>query len=239
MAMGTFGTCLFDGKFATKVSKRLPKSFIYREPEFLEKAAHVVESLELKTVRVPRVHDYFVNGRKHHIKMDRIIPPTGSNNLKVCKFWGSFDNYEEDWKTISFDDLVDDNNFGLDFNYESLCKLAHELGKFHRGMMELGVCVWEVEIMLGKLSGEDHLSFFLLDFDKAGIIDFTEKNSCNVKGMNGLDVSRLLVQESYPKPGSDMFTRFMEGFTSSSSTYNPNYSVTEITSILERIPKDK
>ena len=238
MADGTFGKCLFDGQFATKVSKRLGKSVTYREPDFLKKAARVVKSLGLKMIRVPVVYDYWVIGRKHHIKMDRIISPNENNVLSVCKFWGSFDKYQEDWDTISFDDLVGDNNFGLDFDNNSLSHLAIELGKFHRGMMEQGVCVWEVEIMLGKLHGEDHLSFFLLDFDKAGIIDFTEKNICNVKGLAVLDIARMLVQESYPKPGTDLFTLFLNGFTHSSSTYIPNYSLDEITSILHRIPKN-
>jgi hypothetical protein len=238
MAQGTFGICIFDSMFATKVSKRLPNSFNYREAEFLEKAKQVVESLELKMVRVPLVHEYWVKSRKHYIRMDRIIPPMENCQPILCKFWGSFDNYDENWKTMSFDDVLGNNSFGFDLNHDSLCKLAHDLGQFHRGMMELGVCVWEVEIMIGKLVGEDHLSFFLIDFDKAGIIDFAEKNICNVKSMGRLDVARMLVQESYPKPGSDLFTWFLDGFTSSSSSYTPNYSIEEINSILNRIPKN-
>ena len=90
--------------------------------------------------------------------------------------------------------------------------------------------------MLGKLSGDDHLSFFLVDFDKAGLIDFSEKDICKVKGMTGFDVSRMLVQESYPKPASDLFPYFLDGFSKGNSTYIPNYSPNEIDNILKRIP---
>lgn len=236
MAVGTFGTIHFDGTFATKVTKRLPTNFKYREAEFLEKAADVVESLKLKSIRIPVVYDHWVEGRKNFIKMDQIHPPTGYQNLTVCKFWGSGDKYEESWDTVLFDNLKGKDKFELDFDEDSISKLTHELGQFHRGMMELGIGVWEVEIMIGKLSGDDHLSFFLLDFDKAGLIDFSEKDICKVKGMSGFDVSRMLVQESYPKPGSDLFLYFVDGFSKGSSTYIPNYSANEIDNILKRIP---
>ena len=236
MAAGTFGTCHFDGTFATKVTKRLPNNFKFKEPEFLQEAAHVVESLKLKSFRIPVVYDHWVEGRRYFIKMDQIHPPTGCHNLTVCKFWGSCEKYEESWDTVLFDDLIGKEKFGFGFDQDSICKLAHELGQFHRGMMELGICVWEVEIMLGKLSGDDHLSFFLLDFDKAGLIDFSEKDICKVKGMTGFDVSRMLVQESYPKPETDLFSYFLDGFSRGSSTYIPNYSANEIDNILKRIP---
>ena len=154
MASGTFGTCHFDGNFATKVTQRLPKNFKYKEPEFLRKAAQVVKSLNLKSIRIPFVYNHWIEGRRHFIKMDQIHPPTGYHNLIVCKFWGSCNKYVESWDTVLFDDLIRKDKFEFGFDHDSISKIANELGQFHRGMMELGICVWEVEIMLGKLSGK-------------------------------------------------------------------------------------
>ena len=134
MAQGTFGTCHFNDMFVTKVSKRLPNSFNYKEHEFLEKAKQVIESLQLKMVRVPSVHEYCVKSRKHHITMDRILPPMG-NDLIICKFWGSFDNYDEDWKTLSFDDVLGNNSFGLDFIKRLLDTIqSNNVGKLKSGL---------------------------------------------------------------------------------------------------------
>lgn len=223
---GTFGSCQYEGRFATKETKKLPKSFNYREPAILQIGCNIIKELGLTTFRVPTVYEHWVEGRRHHTKMDRILPPIDSEKITVCKFWGSFENYDECWKTTSIDSLCN-----LD-----LQQTAFELGVFHRAMMERGICIWEVEIMYGRLEGESNNSLFLLDFDKAGEIIFPEKKYCKVKGMTDIDVSRMLVQESYPRPGTVLFQNFVDGFKKWNG--DAHYTTVDIERILDNIPKD-
>ena len=169
---GTFGSCYFDEKTVIKVTKKKPKNFKYLEPLHLQIASEVISSCKIKMFKVPLVHKYWIEGRKHFLKMDRIFSPN-NKHLIICKFWGIIDGYDDDWKNILISDCY---KYGYYLQDDDLKNISYELGIFHRAMMENGICVWEVEIMLGKLWGNESLSLFLIDFDKNGIIDFYQKD---------------------------------------------------------------
>ena len=152
--------------------------------------------------------------------MDRIYSPksdfddskTSKDSLLICKFWGEMEeNYDENWKCIKIDRLLD-NDFGFVFTKNDLKKFSNQLGQFHRAMMENGICVWEIEIMFGKLKNGE-LKFFIIDFEKCGVFD-KSNSMCYIKNMKPINFEHFFIQDSYPslEYNKEFFIDFMNGF---------------------------
>lgn len=204
-AQGNFGSVSSIDEISVIKSSKYNKKKENFEPKFMKIGNEVLQKNNISSFRIPKIFQHKIENNKEHLTMERIHFPF--NKPIICKFWGDVSNCT-DWNYINIKDIINNPEFNIDMNIEQFYQFCKDLGKFHRLMLEENICLFEQEILIGKLYNETKNSLFLIDFDKTGFVNET-KDKCIAK--NIFNLYDLLVQPSYPKLDSYEFLYFKQG----------------------------
>jgi len=218
-AQGNFGSVSsFDEMTVIKSSKYNKKKENF-EPKFMQIGNKVLQENNITSFRIPKIFEYQIKGNKEYLTMERIHFPFNNKPI-ICKFWGNISNCE-DWNCINIKDIINNTEYNIDMNIEQFYNFCKDLGKFHRLMLEQNICLFEQEILIGKLYNETKNSLFLIDFDKTGFVNET-KDKCIAKDI--FNLYDLLVQSSYPKLDSREFYYFKQGLLFKNEKNNSTFT---------------